>query len=105
MDKTIRQFTIPRCIESAPEVFGLSVSTAVISLGLVLLALIMLTKSIILSLIILGILYLNLKLTKKFKKVGGALSYLLLLVEKKENVRVNCSIESLIQTNKNKDGR
>lgn len=105
MNKTIKQFVIPRCIESSPEVFGLSIPVVVTSLGLVLLALIMLAKSIVLSLIILGIVYLNLKLTKKFKKVGGVLTYLLLLVEKKENVRVNCSIESLIQTNKNKDGR
>lgn len=105
MDKTIRQFAIPRCIDSAPEVFGLSVPTAVTSLGLLLVALMMLVKSIVLSLIFLVILYLNLKLSKKFKNVGGVLSYLLLLVEKKSNVRVNCSIESLIQTNKNKDGR
>ena len=105
MNKTIKQFVIPRCIESSPEVFGLSIPVVVTSLGSVLLALIMLAKSIVLSLIILGIVYLNLKLTKKFKKIGGVLTYLLLLVEKKENVRVNCSIESLIQTNKNKDGR
>lgn len=105
MNKTIEQFAVPRCIEQSPEVFGLSVPTAVTSLGLALLALIMLAKSIILSLIIFGIIYLNLKLSKKFKKVGGVISYLLLLVKKKETVRVNCSIESLIQTNKNKDGR
>lgn len=105
MDKNIKQFVIPRCIESSPEVFGLSIPVAVTSLGLALLSLIMLAKSIVSSLIIFGIIYLNLKLTKKFEKVGGVLSYLLLLVEKKETVRVNCSIESLIQTNKNKDGR
>ena len=105
MNKAIKQFAVPRCIEKSPEVFGLSVPTAVTSLGLALLALIMLAKSIVLSLIISGIIYVNLKLTKKFKKVGGVISYLLLLVKKKETIRVNCSIESLIQTNKNKDGR
>ena len=105
MDKTIKQFVIPRCIDSSPEVFGLSIPVAVTSLGLVLLSLIMLAKSIIFSLIILVIMYLNLKLSKKFKKVGGLFSYLSLLFEKKENVRTNCSIESLIQTNKTENGR
>lgn len=105
MSKAIKQFVIPRCIESSPEVFGLSIPVAVTSLGLVLLSLIMLPTSILFSLIILVIMYLNLKLSKKLKKVGGLFSYLSLLVEKKEVVRVNCSIESLIQTNKNEDGR
>lgn len=100
MAKTIKEFSIPRCLERTPEIFGLSVGTVAISLGLILLALIMIAKSIWISILIISLLYGNLKLVKKFKKVGGLFSYLTLLIEKKENIRVNSSIESLIKKNK-----
>ncbi len=105
MDKTIKKFTIPKCLEKTPEVFGLSIQTAVTTLGLILAALIVIAKSIWISLLILGIAFCNLKLAKKFKKMGGVLSYLFLLIEKQESISVNCKIESLIQINKNNNGR
>jgi hypothetical protein len=98
---TAKIFIIPRCLEASPQVFGLSVQTAVITLGFVLMALIMMAKSLLLTFAIVGIAILNLKLEKKFKKEGGVLPYLLLLTKKQESIRVNCTVKSLIQINKN----
>jgi type IV secretory pathway VirB3-like protein len=100
----IKKITIPRCLERTPEIFGFSVQTAVISFALTFLGLIMIAKSIWGSLLIIGIMYGNIKLTKKYKKVGGLFTYLILLIEKKESIRVNSSIKSLIQNN-NHNGR
>jgi hypothetical protein len=102
---TTKKFIIPRCLEASPEVFGLSVQTAVITLGFALMALIMIAKSLWLSLAIVGIAIVNLKLGKKFKKEGGVIAYLLLLTIKQKNIRVNCTIKSLIQINKHKNGK
>lgn len=104
-DNTIKKFIIPRCLEAGPEVFGLSIQTAVITLGLSLLGLVMIAKSLWLTIAIIGIIILNLKMEKKLKKEGGVIAYLLLLTIKQKNVRVNCTIKSLIQINKNKDGK
>ncbi len=101
----MKEFTIPKCLERTPEIYGLSVQSAVIFLGLTLIALIMIAKSIWLSLAIMSISYGNLKLEKKMKKVGGITSYLLLLSSKQKSIRVNCTIESLIEINKNKNGK
>lgn len=97
----VKKFTIPRCLEKHPEVFGLSVQTVVISLGLTLLALLMIAKSIWGFLLIVGIIYGNIKLAKKYKKTGGLFNYLVLLFEKQESIRVNCTIKSLINNNNN----
>lgn len=92
---------IPKCLESNPLVFGLSVQTAVITLGLVLFSLIMIAKSFLLSLVIISLAMLNLKFEKKFSKDGGIIAYLLLQTTKQKNVRVNSTIKSLIKKNKN----
>lgn len=97
---TTKKFIIPRCLEANPEVFGLSVQTAVITLGFVLMGLIMISKSLWIALIIIGLAILNLKLEKKMKKEGGVIAYLLLRATKQKSVRVNCTIKSLIQLNK-----
>lgn len=98
---TTKIFIIPRCLEASPQVFGLSVQTAVITLGFALMALIMIAKSLLLTFVIIVIAIVNLKLEKKFKKEGGVLPYLLLLTKKQESIRVNCTVKSLIQINKN----
>jgi type IV secretory pathway VirB3-like protein len=95
----IKTFTIPRCLERTPEIFGLTVQTAVISFALTFLGLIMIAKSIWMSLLMIGVMYANIKLTKKYKKAGGLFNYLMLVFEKKESIRVNCSIKSLLQNN------
>lgn len=105
MDKTIKKFSIPRCLDKTPEIFGFSVQTAVTSLGLILLALIMLAKSVWVSLLVITITYANIKLAKKFKRVGGVFPYLLLFFEKKESIRANTDIESLICNKVEEDGR
>ena len=100
METDIKKFNIPRCLESSPEVFGLSVKCAAISVGLLLLALIMIAKSIWITLFTFFVIYRYIKLEKKLEKTGGIIAYILSLTNKKENFRVNCSIDSLIQTNK-----
>ncbi|MFB3390097.1 hypothetical protein [Flavobacterium sp. LAR06] len=99
-DTTTKKFVIPRCLEASPVVFGLSVKTAVITLSFALMALIMIAKSLWIALAIMGLAIGNLKLEKQFKKEGGAMAYLLLLITKQKSVRVNCTIKSLIQINK-----
>ncbi|WP_166923406.1 hypothetical protein [Flavobacterium poyangense] len=93
--------SIPKCLESNPVVFGLSIQTAVITLGFVLLALIMIAKSLLLSFVVISLALLNLRFEKKFKKEGGVIAYLLLQTTKQKSVRVNSTIRSLIKTNKN----
>jgi len=95
----IKKITIPRCLERTPEIFGFSVQTAVISFALTFLGLILIAKSIWMSLLMIGVMYANIKLTKKYKKAGGLFTYLMLVFEKKESIRVNCSIKSLLQNN------
>ena len=97
MNYIVKKFQIPRCLERSPEVFGFSIKTAVTSLALIIVAVIMLIKSILVSLLLIAIVIVNLKSAKK----GGIISYFLLITKKQDSIRMNCTIKSLIQLNKN----
>jgi len=99
MKYTVKEFAIPRCLERTPELFGLSVQTAIISSALILVAIIMIAKSIWISLVLIAIVIVNLKMINK----GGIMSYFLLMAVKQDSIRMNCTIKSLIQQNKNKN--
>ena len=100
MNANIKKFNIPKCLESRPEVFGLSTNCAGISLGLLLLAFLMIAKSIWISLCILSVIYKYIKFEKKLAKIGGIIPYILSLIHKKEHFRINGTVDSLIQINK-----
>ena len=105
MDAEIKKFNIPRCLESSPKLFGLSVKCAFISIGLLILALIMITKSIWITLFLFCVVNRYTKLEEKISKIGGIIAYILSLTNKKEHFRVNGTIDSLIEINKiTKDG-
>ncbi|MCX2681917.1 hypothetical protein OOZ15_18340 [Galbibacter sp. EGI 63066] len=99
-------FEIPKYLEDTPQIFGFSIQTAIISIGLALFTIIMLAKSVLVSFLLFGVLFANLKLTKKFKASGGLIAYMNEIVTKEDNVRVNSTIESLIRINKkSNDGK
>jgi hypothetical protein len=100
MNANIKKFNIPKCLESRPEVFGLSVQCAGISLGLSLLAFIMIAESIWITGCIFYVVYKYIKIEKRLGKIGGIIPYILSLTHKKEHFRVNGTINSLIQINK-----
>jgi hypothetical protein len=100
MNPNIKRFNIPRCLESSPEVFGLSVQCAAISVGLLFFALVMIAASIWITLCIFCMVYKYIELEKKLEKTGGIVAYILSLTNKKEHFRVSGTIDSLIQINK-----